>query len=1560
MSDRKIRIVRETKQDVPYEDRQYVDSQDEVPDDVQAYEGDQEDTWYYDITETEQEEDGETKTREELIEEAGERFGDKKPYPAAQEAGEFIKDNILKADPKDLQEAVTEYLDWDEDNFEVPAKQAVHEHTKVEEDSSLHKPVDYEDYDSIEADFRNEYSSESYFKSKTPLKEWVKGNLFNSKTAPLVQLAAEKSGNSNIHTREEGVEEEVLNQDVDDADIEALEDYMEFDRERIREKFGDRLPVFRGLKPDPATWQDPDKLDIEGVEGVIEAVEQGEDVELEHSCLESWSTNPIEAVRFSKGGGIIIQDWMDVDEVLASATSSGSFVADQAEYIRMHENETETYQNGEEVFLSEEISPLSIAQSAIQMWQEGNAVEEKQSSSAITIPGEMNQSDWLSTLRDEYEYEDQVATTEKQDVPYEHRQYINDLNEAPDDVHIYDGEQEDAMYYDVRETEQDSSEGGGRELRDDERLVPLSDSFEVGQRIHWEDDGVYTITDIVRDPSAAMGPNAGYAVLDDGSIASFMGDEDADYIPDEVDSVRRIAGSDGVDEKLPQIVPSDDPKDWNMDWDNVTASTHEQVDLEDSSRDMARLVDRQKENFRNHWESHAPEDGVKSVKNTIEGIKDVSLSDSGQKYDKLMKATHGVEGEPRAKEERDTEDPTEEEVRAMEVFTEASRQFAENNFGTQFPVHRGLGNHAVENIIEAVEERWVDQDEREDTFKLRDNPSAVFTTDEAMSYSYDKGLILHDNISSQEVLAMPEALLDFSAGRGPDWNEGQVDIAGWDRQISEDQLEISSTGIMLEDFLEDPVDILKSVDDPRDIILPLSSSLENNGGEGLAEFIYNKIQQEEDVDEDIEEYAERFKSATSKDGNDGEIIADIRTEGNWLKEASNQGDYRKIDKQDVPYEYRQYVDHPSEAPDDVQVYEGEQEESWYYDTRETEEEESETSENDVMSDLEGLLDNLEERADEAKQRADEAREEQEEERQERVSSRPRKIDGHDPKTINLPETPGDMTPEEVESIREESIDELSKVHGAQVAESARDTLMAWDSFGYDSIQTADVWAAAADSIDGDVPEGFRNAVEYAKPEEVDAIQTFMEISRDAVRERFGDEITLYRGFNHEDIQDHGNVSSDEVTIQPRALESWTLDEDTADGYGSITAEQTVDVEDVGFFSGMFMEGHHSAMKEMTLVRNDPYSIDREDITSTVDRDIDLFTSKQDMKPMPVEDANWTHTLMQALRGRDSTQEKQDIPYEHRQYVDSRDEAPDDVQVYEGDQDDALYYDVRETEEAEEESYEDAPEIEDVDTDLDAIDDWRAVYENSSTEELQEYYDSQDWGARASIVKHMLYFREDSDVEIGDIVEFDEYNPSASDANKEDVKSAFEDTVNFMEPTMGAFVARQVSSITVEPLRTDRSGECQEGRYIAIDTEWDDTVSHETGHALQKLFGLDMPRNKQNGNDPDRHPTSWDFGLRKGRHVTEFGEEFLEDMKEFWDDAVERKRRDINELGREEEEFEMNEMSTYQWEDGGEFICELFAAWTHRYPDLQMIYPEIAEYFDEQFRGGQAPTEEERW
>lgn len=54
----KIRIVSRSKQDIPYEHRQYVDSPSEAPEGVDLHEGDEEDTWFYDVRDVEGQNDG--------------------------------------------------------------------------------------------------------------------------------------------------------------------------------------------------------------------------------------------------------------------------------------------------------------------------------------------------------------------------------------------------------------------------------------------------------------------------------------------------------------------------------------------------------------------------------------------------------------------------------------------------------------------------------------------------------------------------------------------------------------------------------------------------------------------------------------------------------------------------------------------------------------------------------------------------------------------------------------------------------------------------------------------------------------------------------------------------------------------------------------------------------------------------------------------------------------------------------------------------------------------------------------------------------------------------------------------------------------------------------------------------------------------------------------------------------------------------------------------------------------------------------------------------------------
>jgi hypothetical protein len=90
-----------------------------------------------------------------------------------------------------------------------------------------------------------------------------------------------------------------------DEPVTAIGDSISVTRETLRETFGDTVPVARGVSGEFA-------------EQLREAAESGEDVEIEHRALESWSTFPAHAEQFATegdGDGVLIQTEIPVDEV---------------------------------------------------------------------------------------------------------------------------------------------------------------------------------------------------------------------------------------------------------------------------------------------------------------------------------------------------------------------------------------------------------------------------------------------------------------------------------------------------------------------------------------------------------------------------------------------------------------------------------------------------------------------------------------------------------------------------------------------------------------------------------------------------------------------------------------------------------------------------------------------------------------------------------------------------------------------------------------------------------------------------------------------------------------------------------------------------------------------------------------------------------------------------------------------------------------------------------------------------------------------------------------------
>lgn len=319
----------------------------------------------------------------------------------------------------------------------------------------------------------------------------------------------------------------------------------------------------------------------------------------------------------------------------------------------------------------------------------------------------------------------------------------------------------------------------------------------------------------------------------------------------------------------------------------------------------------------------------------------------------------------------------------------------------------------------------------------------------------------------------------------------------------------------------------------------------------------------------------------------------------------------------------------------------------------------------------------------------------------------------------------------------------------------------------------------------------------------------------------------------------------------------------------------------------------------------------------------------------------------------NTIELQNVPSEYREYLDDGEQPPEGVQTYEGDRD-GTYYDTRDVEDGEGETSE-KPEIEELETSLwDDVDKWNKVFESYTTKELKKYYESKDYGSDKVMVKNLLYYKDDSDIDLHDCIEIEEVDPY-SDADIETIENATEACLNSFTPAGGAKLMRSIGSI--EAGKSRHKGVTEDRKYITIDDNWGDTVVHEIGHVLQYSMGI---QGGQRENDPHGDPDNWIFSLKKtrGTRYTQdnHAEEILEDMEKFWNKAVENKKKDLEELGEVEEEFTQNEISTYQWEDASEFFCETFAAWIYNQTDLQMVYPELAEYYNEKFNDGELPMD----
>lgn len=581
------------------------------------------------------------------------------------------------------------------------------------------------------------------------------------------------------------------------------------------------------------------------------------------------------------------------------------------------------------------------------------------------------------------------------------RVYVDDPSEVPGDKEVHEGEDGGTYYFsgsgegEGEDTSDDSDPSDISRDPDDYRRVALGD-VEIEEGTLLDFDGEVLQVEGVEGGSATgiYGANAGYAVLEDGTYASLNGDRPEtmeevllEDVPDE--QIRALTGADALEEKDPEVSGSGDVDDWSVEWSEVQYNNHGGDDAGENDRDLVRLDDDQKRRFKNEWEASAPEEGVSEVESTLRTIKGSTMNTRGQHYDKLVKETFGVAGDPREGDFEDAEEPSEAEVKAMQKFAEASQKFAEETFGEEFTIHRGLGTHAKESVMEAAASWYLD--DADETFEMRDNPASVWTSDDKMADSYSKDLQAHRKISSDEVMAMPEALLDFEAGRGPDWNEGEVNVAGWDMEVTPDDFTVTSShgdyDVTLREAMENPVEIYYEHDAGKEAFNNLAAVVSNHGPPELAYELHREIfshrgydQDDEDMSHAVSRLEEAGREVINAD--EKSQVIDVRGESEWLSEAAREW-YDDEDEEDVveaavdkvsswlplasespdperervdaPWnevededeladkflkrlldKNRVYVENPSDAPQGALVREG-RSGMWYYNTQQTRE-----------------------------------------------------------------------------------------------------------------------------------------------------------------------------------------------------------------------------------------------------------------------------------------------------------------------------------------------------------------------------------------------------------------------------------------------------------------------------------------------------------------------------------------------------------------------------------------------------------------------------------------------
>jgi hypothetical protein len=252
------------------------------------------------------------------------------------------------------------------------------------------------------------------------------------------------------------------------------------------------------------------------------------------------------------------------------------------------------------------------------------------------------------------------------------------------------------------------------------------------------------------------------------------------------------------------------------------------------------------------------------------------------------------------------------------------------------------------------------------------------------------------------------------------------------------------------------------------------------------------------------------------------------------------------------------------------------------------------------------------------------------------------------------------------------------------------------------------------------------------------------------------------------------------------------------------------------------------------------------------------------------------------------------------------------------------------------------------------DDLGRVYSETTTEDLRKYKqvcEDEDLEDRAKVVNGMLYYREDSDVGIHDLFEYERtahgnYSGATEDV-EERVMGAAEITMNNIEPHIGAQMAGHIERFELQqpPSGSNWVGQSQSGgRVMAIDDPFnvERTTSHEMGHAFHNFMGIKNDGYGTIDNREESDPMNWQFGAKEPSNRNDSAHEFYEEMKDEWD-AYRRTQAG--------EDWDANEIRSYQKRHGVELMAVGFAHWNIDPYKVRNRHPGLAEVFDKHLGDG---------